>query len=84
MTMQEVVSRSWKSNDTCQALPNFFSPELVASLNTSSIYMKAWFRTSILVQEHQSCLSRVLCEADDGVVNSMKSPIGHVLSEVLR
>ena len=88
MTEQEVVSRSFKSNQTtsCHAFPDFFTPELVISLNTSSIYMKAWFRSSFLRQNLQksSCLSRAICEADNEVVTSMKSPIAHVLSEVLR
>ena len=87
MTEQDVTSRSFKSNQTtCHAFPEFFTPELVISLNTSSIYMKAWFRSSFLRQNLQesSCLSRAICEADNEVVTSMKSPIAHVLSEVLR
>ena len=87
MTEQDVTSRSFKSyQTTCHAFPEFFTPELVISLNTSSIYMKAWFRSSFLRQNLQesSCLSRAICEADNEVVTSMKSPIAHVLSEVLR
>ena len=87
MTEQDVTSRSFKTNQTtCHAFPEFFTPELVISLNTSSIYMKAWFRSSFLRQNLQesSCLSRAICEADNEVVTSMKSPIAHVLSEVLR
>ena len=87
MTEQDVTSRSFKSNQTtCHAFPEFFTPELVISLNTSSIYMKAWFINSFLRQNIQksSCLTRVICEADNEVVTSMKSPIAHVLSEVLR
>ena len=83
MTMQTATKRAMANRQVCFTGQNsIFSPELVTSLNVTSIYMKAWFRSSVLAAQ-EDCLSRVVCEAETES-KSIKSPIAEVLSEVLR
>lgn len=58
------------------------TPELAVSLNTSLIYTKAWFKSAIL-HHQQDCLALIACQADQEVQENIKSPVAHVLSEVL-
>ena len=61
---------------------DYMSPELVTSINVSSVYMKAWFKSTLLTTK-ADCLNKILCDAEEET-DKMKSPVGNILSEILR
>lgn len=84
MTMQDAVSRGFQGHDTsfCYAEKGLFSKDLLAALNVSSTYVKAWVRMALISKSPQ-CFNLALEEAR-AEAEVLASPLASIFSEVYR
>jgi hypothetical protein len=83
-SMQDVVSRSLKvpwgapQEEVCHGGEDVIPSEVMAALNVSSIFVRAWLQASTMTS--RSCITRAVCEARDeadslGIVAALFSEI---------